>query len=192
MNSDVVRYESTIRLYEQDLGEIDQDTERLENEILRMQSELKRLAARKVSRLQMYVVTKNGVGLPLTEDERKYLPPEVEHVNSIPSDAFKGMKLVEAAEAYLIWRDEPATHREVQDGIRAGGLDVQLKSLDNSLRSAMQRSGKFKWYKDEEDTYRWALLHWINRSPREAEAQSASEKPNLALVGGSEAIAKQA
>lgn len=188
MNRDLSNYEPALRQQQQDLEEIDQERNRLENEILQMQSHLNRLADRKTRWLQMHVVTKKTLGLPLTDEERKYLPAEVQRVNSIPPDLFKGMTLVEAAEAYLLWRAEPATHREVLDGLRGGGLDSPLKNLDNSLRSAMLRCGKFKWYKDDEGTYRWALPQWITRSPK----QPSNEKPNLALVGGSEGIAKQA
>lgn len=101
---------------------------------------------------------------------------------SIPADAFRGMKLVEAAEAFLLRFGQPATHRQVLDGLKDGGLDSQRKNLDNSLRSAMQRSGQFKWFQDSDETYRWALLQWLNRSPRELTSREPTEKANLTLV----------
>jgi hypothetical protein len=66
MTSDAIRYEPTLRLYEEDLKQIDSDRDRLEGEILRMQSELKLLAIKRVVRLQLSAVHKNGLGLPLT------------------------------------------------------------------------------------------------------------------------------
>lgn len=191
MNDDVRKLEPTLRLYEEELRNIEEQREAMENEILRLHSELKRLAVRKVGWMQISAVTKNGIGLPLTDEERPYLPSEVVGVNAVPSDLCKGKKIVEAAEAYLRWRNEPANHGEVMRGMRAGGFEDQYKSFDNSLRSAMQRSGRFKRYKNAEGTYVWALLEWINRVPDRVDSES-SEKPNLTVVGGSEAQAKSA
>ena len=184
MNDDVRKLEPTLRLYEEELRNIEEQREAMENEILRLHSELKRLAVRKVGWMQISAVTKNGIGLPLTDEERPYLPSEVVGVNAVPSDLCKGKKIVEAAEAYLRWRNEPANHGEVMRGMRAGGFEDQYKSFDNSLRSAMQRSGRFKRYKNAEGTYVWALLEWINRVPDRVDSES-SEKPNLTVVGGS-------
>jgi hypothetical protein len=192
MDSDAMNYGSHLRDYERNLAQIEKDREQLEEEILQRQMELVQLSGQKADCRLMLAVTKKLMKLPLTEDEKKYLPEGVARVISIPADAFKGMKLAEAAEGFLLRFGEPATHRQVIDGLREGGLDVQLKNLDNSLRSAMQRSGKFKWFKDAEGTYRWAILQWIQRAPREAVSQDSDEKRNLMVVGGSEAIAKSA
>lgn len=189
MNGEAMNYGSHLRDHERNLVQIEKDRERLEDEIVQRQMELRHLANQRTICQQMHAMTKNLMKLPLTEEEKKHLPKGAARL--IPADAFKGMKLAEAAEAFLVWFGEPATHRQVIDGLRDGGLDVQLKNLDNSLRSAMQRCGKFKWFKDTDDTYRWALLGWIHRSPREA-APEDSEKPNLTVVGGSEAMAKSA
>jgi hypothetical protein len=191
MNDDVRKLEPTLRVYEEELCSIEQQREAMEQEILRLQSELKRLAGRRVGWLQMSAVTKNGIGLPLTDEERSYLPSEVVEVNAVPADLCKAKNTVEAAEAYLRWRNEPAAHGDVMKGMRAGGFEGQYKSFDNSLRSAMQRSGKFKRFKNAEGTYVWALLEWINRAPDRA-ASGSSEKPNLTVVGRSEAQAKSA
>jgi hypothetical protein len=189
MNSEAMNYGSHLRDHERNLVQIEKDRERLEDEIVQRQMELLHLANQKTICLQMHAMTKNLMKLPLTEEEKKHLPEGA--VRLIPADAFKGLKLAEAAEAFLVWFGEPATHRQVIDGLRDGGLDVQLKNLDNSLRSAMQRCGKFKWFRDTDGTYRWALLQSIHRSPREAGPED-SEKPNLTVVGGSEAMAKSA
>lgn len=191
MNSDAMNYSSHLRDHERNLAQIEKDREQLEEEILQRQMELLQLEDKKTVCLQLHAMTKNVLRLPLTEEEKKYLPDGVARVISIPADAFKGMKLVEASEAFMLRFGQPATHRQVIDGLRDGGLDLPLKNLDNSLRSAMQRSGKFKWFKDTDGTYRWALLLWINRSPREA-APEDSDKPNLTVVGRSEAMAKSA
>jgi hypothetical protein len=191
MNSDAMNYGSHLRDHERNLAQIEKDREQLEEEILQRQMELVQLADQKAVCQLMRAVTKKLMKLQLTEEEKKYLPEGVARVISIPADAFKGMKLVEASEAFMLRFGQPATHRQVIDGLRDGGLDLELKNLDNSLRSAMQRSGKFKWFKDKDDTYRWALLGWVHKSPREA-ASEDSEKPNLMVVGGSEAMAKSA
>jgi hypothetical protein len=191
METDLARFEPTLRLYEEDLKGFEDDKERLRTQILSAQSELKRIAVKRVKRLHMSAVTKEGLGLPLTDEEKQHLTVS-EEATLIPADAFKGMKLLKAAEAYLIWRGETMTHRELQDGLLAGGLEVQLKNLDNSLRSAMQRSGKFIWFKDSDKNYRWALPHWIDRSPNETEVKGDNEKRGLAVVGGTEAIVKTA
>jgi hypothetical protein len=191
MNSDAMNYGSHLRDHERNLAQIEKDREQLEEEILQRQMELLQLGDKKTVCLQLHAMTKKVLRLPLTEEERRHLPEGVARV-SIPADAFKGMKLVEAAEAFLLRFGEPATHRQVIDGLRDGGLDLQLKNLDNSLRSAMQRSGKFKWFKDADGVYRWAVLQWIHRSPREAAPQDLGEKPNLTIVGGSEAMVKSA
>lgn len=191
MNSDAMRYQPTLRLYEEDLLQIEEERERLEGEILRMQSELKLLAIKRVSRLEMSAVTKNGLGIPLTDEELKHLPPQVQAVSDVPPDLCKDKKIVEAAETYLEWRNEPATHGEVMKGMRAGGFETEYVSFDNSLRSAMQRSGKFKRYKNAKGAFVWALLEWINRAPDRPDSE-LSEKPNLTVVRGSEAQAKSA
>jgi hypothetical protein len=191
MNTEAMNYGSHLRDHERNLAQIEKDRERLEDEIVQRQVELRQLASQKVICLQMQAMTKNLMKLPLTEEERKYLPEGAARL--IPADAFKGMRPAEAAEAFLVWFGEPATHRQVIDGVRDGGLDAQLKNLDNSLRSAMQRCGKFKWFKDTDETYRWALLGWIHKSPRDATYEDSGEKPNLSVVGGSQAkMAKSA
>jgi len=192
MNCDTTNYGSHLRDHERTLAQIEKDREQFEEEILQRQMELLQLEGKKIACLQLHAMTKKVLRLPLTDEERRHLPEGVARVISIPADAFKGMKLVEAAEAFLLRFGEPATHRQVIDGLRDGGLDLPLKNLDNSLRSAMQRSGKFKWFKDGEGTYRWAILQWIQRSPREAVSQDSDQKPNLTVVGGSEAMAKSA
>jgi hypothetical protein len=191
-NSDAIKYEPTLRLQEQELGDIDKERGEIESDILLKQMRLKKLAAKKVSRLRLHILLKDELGLPVTEDERKQIPVEIREEKLLPKNACKGKTLVEAGEAYLIWRDEPATHREVVDGILAGGLELQLKSLDNSLRSALQRSGNFVWFEDTDGVFRWALAHWINRSPRTAVSQDSNEKPDLKLVERAKAIEKSA
>ena len=190
MNNDAIRYEATLRLYEEDLKQIDSDRDRLEGEILRAQSELKLLAIKRVVRLQMSAVHKNGLGLPLTDEEEKHLPPETQKLQKVPPDLCKGKGTADAAEAYLRWRNEPATHGEVMKGTREGGFDNEFRSFDNSLRSAMQRSGKFRRVKDAKDNYVWALVEWINRPPEKY--AEGNEKPNLTVVGSSQAQAKTA
>ena len=191
MRTDTRNYGPSLREHEQNLAHIEKERGELEDEILNMQMQLLQLADERVTCLQLHALTKKAAKLPLTEDEQKYLATDLARVMSMPADAFRGMKLVEAAEAFLLRFGQPATHRQVLDGLRDGGLDVQLKNLDNSLRSAMQRSGKFKWFKDADGTYRWALLLWVHRSPRELTSQEPTEKANLTLVE-SEARAKSA
>lgn len=190
MNTETMNYGSYLRDQERDLGQIDKDRDQLEEDILRMQMELLQLADRKVTCLQLHAMTKKAMKLPLTEEEKKYLPEGVAPTVSIPSDVFKGMRLLEAATALLLRFGVPTTHREMLEGLRKGGLDAKLKNLDSSLRSGMQRSGKFKWFKDADGTYRWALPQWVQRSPLEAAPES--DKPNLTLVNATEAVAKSA
>ena len=190
MNNDVMRYESTFRLYEEDLRQIEEERERLESDILRMQSELKLLAIKRVIRLEMSAVHKNGLGLPLTDEEQKHLPPQVQKVTNVPPDLCKGKSTLDAALAFLRWQNVPITHGELMKGMREGGFDIQFKSFDNSLRSALQRSGKVKRFKDSTGNYVWALMEWINRAPESL--AEGTERPTLTVVGGSEAQAKTA
>lgn len=88
--------------------------------------ELLQLDDKKTVCLQLHAMTKKVLRLPLTEEEKRYLPEGVARVISIPADAFKGMKLVGAAEAFLLRFGEPATHRQVIDALRDGGLDLQF------------------------------------------------------------------
>lgn len=191
MHTETRNYGPRLREHEQNLAQIEKERKELEDEIFRMQMQLLQLADEKETCLQLHALTKKAAKLPLTEDEQKYLVRDLGRVMSIPADAFRGMKLVEAAEAFLLRFGQPATHRQVLDGLKDGGLDSQLKNLDNSLRSAMQRSGQFKWFQDADETYRWALLQWVHRSPRELTSQEPTEKANLTLVE-SEARAKSA
>lgn len=187
MNTDAERHQDILQRYEQELQEFDERRAALENNILRMQSELEDLATERQSLLQVYVVTKNHSRLPLTDDERTYLPADVKPATVVPEDLCKGKKIVEAAEAFLRWRNRPALHSEVMKGMRAGGFEQQYKSFENSLRSAMDRSGMFKRYKNASNKNTWALPEWINRPPT-----AQNEKPNLSLVAPTEAQAKSA
>jgi len=191
MNTQATEYQDFFLKQQRDLEQIEADRDKLENDILRMQSELVHLADKKAAWLQWSAVTKRTFKLPLTDEEKRHLPAELARAFSIATDAFKGMQLVEAAEAFLRRYGVPATHRQVLDGLSAGGLDLKLKNLDNSLRSAMQRSGKFKWYQDAEGVYHWALVEWITRAPQ-ANPEEINEKPNLSVVGGTEAMSKSA
>ena len=182
MYTDTRNYGAHLRDHERVLAQIDKEQEELEGEILRGRMRLLHLVDEKETCLQLQALTKKAAKVPLTEDEKKYLPPGSGRVIAIAPDAFKGMNPVEAAEAFLLRFGSPATHRQLIDGVRDGGLDTQLKNLENSLRSAMQRSGKFKWFKDGDEMYRWALLQWIHQSPREMASAESSEKRNLTLV----------
>jgi hypothetical protein len=187
MNTQPEKHEDILRRYEQELQELEQKRENLENNILQMQSELEDLATERLSLLQVYVVTKNHSRLPLTDEERIHLPSDVKPSTVVPAELCKGKKIVEAAEAYLRWRTRPAMHSEVMKGVREGGFEQQYQSFDNSLRSAMDRSGKFRRFKNAAGKYVWALPEWINRTPADL-----NTKPNLTVVGGSEAQAKSA
>jgi len=189
MNSRALKYEPMIRQLEGELTENTHEQEKAKHEIFQLQSKLKRLAEERIGWLQTISVAKARLGLPLTDEEREYLPADVKPINAVPSDLCKGKTLLEAAEAYLVWRDEPATHSEVVKGVLEGGLKVELRNLENSLRSAMGRSGLFVWFKDDEGTNRWAMPSWVNRSPQVDEAKA---KPSLELVTGKEALAKLA
>ena len=189
MNDDLRKLEPTLRLYEDEIRGIEKKREELENEILRMQSELKELASKRAAWLRIAAVTKDGVGLSLTDEERQYVTTGGEKINAVPPDLCKGEKLVEGAEAYLTWRKEPATQAEVMKGMREGGFTAEYVSFENSLRSAMLRSGKFRRYKNAQGKYVWALLEWVNE-PADRNTSESNAKPNLTVVGGSEAQAK--
>jgi len=191
MNPEAADYQDTLLKQQRDLEQIETDRNHFESEILRMQMELVRLQEKKTVWLQWAAVSKKTLKIPLTDEEKKYLPELMARAFVIPADAFKGMGLVEAAEAFLRRNGEPATHRQLLDGLRNGGLESKLRNLDNSVRSAMQRLGKFKWYKDSEGVYRWALQEWITQLPQ-AVPEATREKPNLSVVGGTEATVKSA
>lgn len=85
MNTETMNYGSYLRDQERDLVQIDKDREQLEEDILRMQIELLQLADRKVTCLQLHAMTKKAMKLPLTEEEKKYLPEGVAPTVSIPA-----------------------------------------------------------------------------------------------------------
>src|SRR5258708_37319010 len=95
MNDDVRKLEPTLRLYEDEIRGIDKKREELENEILHMQSELKELAKKRAGWLRIAAVTKDGVGLSLTDEERQYVLTGGEKINAVPPDLCKGKKIVE-------------------------------------------------------------------------------------------------
>jgi hypothetical protein len=181
------RHADILGRYEQELQQLEQRRNAVEHEILLKQSELEDLATERQSLLQVYVVTKNHSRLPLTDEERIHLPSDVKPATLVPEKLCKGKKIVEAVEAFLRWRDRPAMLSEIMNGMREGGFEQQYRSFENSLRSAMDRSGKFKKYKNAGNKYVFALPEWINRAPT-----GVSEKPNLSLVGEPEAKAKSA
>ena len=189
MKNNANRSQERLRGYEEDLQELEQNRAHLENEIRRMQSELKLLADEKLSLLHVYAVTKNHYHLPLTDEERIHLTLQIKDVSKPPADLCKGKKMLEAAEEYLSWRNEPATHGEMKKGMLAGGFEGHYKSFDNSLRSAMGRSGKFTRYETADGKLVWAMPEWINRAP---ERTAGSPEPNLTLVKTEQADAKTA
>jgi len=132
--------------------------------------------------------------MPLTSEEAQLCGVEAESQRScaIPEDAFKGLTLPEAAKKLLGILGRAATHREMVDGLRKGGVAHELKHLENSLRSAMQRRPDlFVFIKEEGNFGQWELVEW-NELPVENLTESiAAERPAL-VAGPSVPLAAQA
>jgi hypothetical protein len=178
-------YEPMLRQTERDLVALDEEKMRLMQDIGRLQRKAKRLDSQRNLLVRARGSVKVMLQMPLTSEEAQLCGVEAESQRSyaIPEDAFKGLTLPEAAKKLLGILGRAATHREMVDGLRKGGVAHELKHLENSLRSAMQRRPDlFVFIKEEGNFGQWELVEW-NELPAENLTESiAAERPALVAV----------
>lgn len=87
----------------------------------------------------------------------------------------------------------PATHRELKDGLRHGGINPELKHLDNSLRTALQRRPEeFVFIKDKGGVGQWELTEWSDVIDEVSNEVVRPEPRQLSVVGGSDVAVREA
>jgi len=194
MLADKTTYEPMLRQTERDLAALENERVQVRKEIARLQRGLKDLATRRTMWVRAAGSLKQLLELPLSEEETELCGAgEKESLPEIPQDAFKEMALPEAAKKFLTMLGRPATHSEVVESLRTGGVNSELKHLNNSVRSAMQRRPDlFVFVKQDGSFGEWELAEWSGEM-NEVPTQSGIQKPRrLSVVGASELSAQSA
>ncbi len=195
MEIDKAFYESALRQTERDLAALERERTTIRGEMARMQRELLSLADKRIEWVRAAGSIKTLIGLSLSEEEAALCgtSAEKERLAQIPPDAFKEISLPVAARKYLEILGRPATHRQLKDGLRRGGINPELKHLDNSLRTALQRRPEeFVFLKNKGGVGQWELTEWsdvIDQVPNEA---VRPESWRLSVVGGSAVAVREA
>jgi hypothetical protein len=187
-------YEPMLRQTERDLVALDEEKLRLMQDIGRLQRKAKRLESQRNLLVRTRGSIKVVLQMPLTSEEAQLCGVAAESQRScqIPEDAFKGVTLPEAAKKLLLMLGRAATHREMVDGLRKGGVTRGLKHLNNSLRSAMQRRPDLFVFIKEEGTFgQWELAEW-NELSAETPAESVVIDRAPLVAVPSVAVAAQA
>jgi hypothetical protein len=56
--------------------------------------------------------------------------------------SLRGLTMPQAVDKYLRWANRPVTTREVQDGLKAGGVSAEAKSFSNQVYNTLHRMWK--------------------------------------------------
>jgi hypothetical protein len=192
MKIDQTIYEPMLRQAERQLVTLDEEKIRLLRVIAGAQRELKLLATQRIQCVQAVGSIKVMLRLPLSTEEAEVCAIPGEKDFQIPEDVFKDMTLPDAAKKLLTMLNRPATHREMVVGLKKGGINQELKHLDNSLRSAMvRRPDLFVFVKEDGSFGVWQLMEWIDGTT-EAVAPAVSQEPlRLVASAGNSAAAQQ-
>lgn len=103
--------------------------------------------------------------------------------DAIPSDAFFGMTLPDAAHKYLSLVKNPKPHPELCDALLEGGFKTGATNFREVVRSTLSRHPDFVRVRRGE----WGLKEWYNRGPRRAKRVSQEEPPKPDSAEGTEA-----
>lgn len=178
-------YEPMLRQTERDLVALEEEKMRLMQDISRLQRKGKRLESQRNLLIRTRGSIKVVLQMPLTSEEAQLCGVEAESQRpcAIPDDAFKDLTLPEAAKKLLTILGRAATHREMVDGLLKGGVAHELKHLDNSLRSAMQRRPDlFLFIKESGNFGQWELVEWNELSAETSAEPVVAERAPLVAV----------
>ncbi len=185
MKIDKTIYEPMLRQAERQLGALDNEKMRLLRVIAGAQRELKLLATQRAQCVQAVGSLKVVLHLPLSSEESELCGVRGEKECEIPADAFKDKTLPDAARELLLIFGRAATHREMSEGLRKGGINHGLKHLENSLRSAMaRRPDLFLFIKENGAFGVWELTEWSKAMTEAVMEPVRQDQPRLAVVGG--------
>lgn len=183
MKIDRTIYEPMLRQAERQLTELDDEKTRLLRVIASSQRELKLLARQRIQCVRAVGTIKDVLQLPLSVEETELCRLPTEKDVEISENAFKGLTLHDAAKKYLSMANRPATHREVVDALRKGGVTQDIKHLDNSLRSALaRRPHLFTFIKDDGNFGSWQLTEWIEGGVENPSTPATTETRALRLA----------
>jgi len=184
MEIDRTIHEPILRQQERQLTEIDNEKTRLLRVIAGAQRELKLLGTLRTKCVRSIANTKDLLDLPLNAEEAALCAMPVEKECEIPEDVFKDMTIPDAAKNLLTMLGRPATHREMVELLRKGGINRGLKHLENSLRSAMvRRPDLFVFIKDDGNFGVWELMAWINATTEVLTEPIKQDLPRRAAAG---------
>jgi hypothetical protein len=184
MQIDKSIYEPMLRQHERQLTALDKEKTRLIRVIAGAQREVKLLASQRIQCLRAIGITKDLLHLPLSAEEAELCGLPVEKECEIPEGAFTNMALPDAAKKLLTMLGRPATHREMSEGLRKGGVTQGLKHLENSLRSAMARRPDFFVFVKGAGTFGvWQLIEWIDATTEVLTEPIKQDLPRGAAVG---------
>ena len=162
MKLDSALSEGMLRQAEGQLEALEEEKRRLIRVIAGAQRELKLLASQRNKCVKAISSFKDMLGLPLSPEEAELCGISNQEDLEISNDCFSEMTLVDAAKTFLTMLNRPATHREMFEGLRKGGVNQDLKHLENSLRSAMSRRPEtFVFLKEDGRFGVWQLAEWI-------------------------------
>jgi hypothetical protein len=185
MKIDKTIYEPMLRQAERQLGTLDNEKTRLLRVIAGAQRELKLLAMQRGQCVQAVGSLKVVLHLPLSAEEAELCGVRGEKEVEIPANAFKDKTLPDSARALLLIFGRGATHREMTEGLRKGGINHGLKHLENSLRSAMTRRPDLFVFINQKGAFGvWELTEWSNAMVEAVTEPVRQEQPRLAVVGG--------
>jgi len=184
MKTDKTIYEPMLRQAERQLGALDNEKMRLLRVIAGAQRELKLLATQRIQHVRAVGSLKVVLHLPLTAEEAELCGVRGEKEVEIPAEAFKDKTLPDAARALLLIFGRAATHREMTEGLRKGGINHGLKHLENSLRSAMTRRPDLFVFINQKGAFGvWELTEWSNAMAEAVTEPVSQDQPRLAVVG---------
>ena len=106
-------------------------------------------------------------------------------LGDIPSDAFFGMSVIDAAVKYLRMTKKPATPTEIAEAIEMGGFTHQSKNLSNTIYTTLDRAST----RDDVITKvgrRWGLAEWYpgRRTVKRLRATNGDDASLAARVTG--------
>lgn len=191
MNTEYQVNENDLRRVEQHLAGVENKRRGFLQTIARARRELKELEVDRKRAILMVGSIKNVLHLTLSEEETELVEVPIEKATSpeIAADAFKGKTIPEASRELLRMFDRPATHHEMVEGLRQGG--VSNNHLDNAVRAALQRrTDWFVFVKEKGKFGRWHLVEWNDVLLEIAEEPATARPPRLAAVKSASQTAK--
>ena len=96
-------------------------------------------------------------------------------IDDIPTGAFHGKSMLEAARAYLAMVKTKQTTREISDALRKGGIETTSSHLDRMVYSTLHRARKQSG-EVARISGKWALSEWLPAGIRNSGSQQTPKR----------------